>query len=68
VPETFVGTLSVTPLTEHPVAVPLATLYEIAPLPLPPVVANVIDVLIGAAVVVMTSGVVAAASDELDTV
>jgi hypothetical protein len=43
-------------------------LYEIAPLPLPPVVANVIDVLIGAAVVVMTSGVVAAASDELDTV
>ena len=56
VPETFVGTLSVTPLTEHPVAVPLATLYAMALLPLPPDVANVIEVLIGAAVVVIISG------------
>jgi hypothetical protein len=56
VPETFVGTLSVAPLSEQPEAVPLATLYVIALLPLPPDVANVIEVLIGAAVVVIISG------------
>jgi hypothetical protein len=68
VPDTFVGTLSVAPLTEHPVAVPLVTLYVIAPLPLPPVDANVIEVLIGAAVVVMTSGEVTSVRGELDIV
>jgi hypothetical protein len=53
VPDAFVGSDNTEPLIEQPVAVPSATPYVTA-LPLPPVVANVSEVLKGATVVVMT--------------
>jgi hypothetical protein len=68
VPETFVGTESVVPLIEQPVAVPLTTLKVIAPEPLPPLTTSEIVVLIAAPVEVISNGAVAAVNVELEIV
>jgi hypothetical protein len=66
VPDTLVGTLNTTPLTEHPVAVPLVALKVTGPVPEPPVTASEMVVLIAAAAGVTTRGDVGVVSVELD--
>jgi hypothetical protein len=59
----LVGTLRLTPLNEHPVAVPLVTVKLNAPPPEPPDVTIANDVLNGDAVEVMMRGEVGTLSE-----
>jgi hypothetical protein len=68
VPETLLGTESVVPLIEQPVAVPLTTLKVTAPAPFPPATTSEIVVLMAAPAELMVNGDVAAVNVELEIV
>jgi hypothetical protein len=68
VPDTLLGTESVVPLIEQPVAFPFATLKVTAPEPLPPVTTSEIVVLIAAPVELTSKGAVAVVNGEPEIV